>query len=267
MTRPGRASWTTVAAEEERYRPLYARALGLRFVNPGGVLCFVFFEGAVSLAALLALAELVTWWAVLVLPAAVAAMVKLNDMVAEMVVRTAALVPEQERDRFRRQMEPAVGRAPVWAPGAVDRGGAAVGAVGHAGALAAARGAPEPGLIGRSASEQGVIGRSASARGVTGRTAFEQGVIGRSDSGRGVIGRSASGRGAVGGSAPDRGAVGRALSDRGVAGRGAVGVAGPRDDERDAPISPPRSASRVVRRAFPGVLVDPRPDSEPDARP
>ena len=40
-------------------------------------------------------------------------MVKLNDMVAAAVVRSAALVPEQERDRFRRQMEPAVGRARV----------------------------------------------------------------------------------------------------------------------------------------------------------
>jgi hypothetical protein len=85
----------------------------LRFVNPGGVLCFLFFEGSVTLAVLLALAELVTWWTVLILPAAVAAMVKFNDMVAEIVVRTAALIPEQERDRFRRQMEPVIGRARV----------------------------------------------------------------------------------------------------------------------------------------------------------
>ncbi|MCW3840112.1 hypothetical protein ONA70_08385 [Micromonospora yasonensis] len=106
-------SWATVPTDDERYRPLYARVLGLRFVNPGGVLCFLFFEGSVALAVLLALAELVSWWAVLVLPAVVAAMVKLNDVVAEMVIRTAAQVPEQERDRFRRQMEPAVGRARV----------------------------------------------------------------------------------------------------------------------------------------------------------
>lgn len=109
----GARSWATIAADEERYRPLYARVLGLRFVNPGGVLCFVFFEGTIALAALLALAELVTWWAVLVLPATVAVMVKLNDLVAARVVRSAALVPEQERDRFRRQMEPVVGTARV----------------------------------------------------------------------------------------------------------------------------------------------------------
>ncbi|MEU5905226.1 hypothetical protein [Micromonospora sp. NPDC047527] len=113
MTGPNRTAWATIPADEERYRPLYARLLGLRFVNPGGVLCFLFFEGTIALAVLLALAELVTWWAVLVLPLVVAAMVKLNDMVAATVVRSAALVPEQERDRFRRQMEPVVGRARV----------------------------------------------------------------------------------------------------------------------------------------------------------
>ncbi|MGN9775270.1 hypothetical protein ACTMS0_05770 [Micromonospora sp. H33] len=113
MTGATRGSWATVVADEERYRPLYARVLGLRFVNPGGVLCFIFFEGSVALAALLALAELVTWWAVLVLPATVAVMVKLNDLVAARVVRSAALVPDQERDRFRRQMEPAIGTARV----------------------------------------------------------------------------------------------------------------------------------------------------------
>jgi hypothetical protein len=111
-------SWATIPDGEERYRPLYARLLGLRFVNPGGVLCFLFFEGTVALAVLLALAELVRWWAVLVLPAVVAAMVKLNDLVAEVVIRTAAQVPEQERDRFRQQMEPVVGRARV--PGSDD---------------------------------------------------------------------------------------------------------------------------------------------------
>ncbi|MEU5941509.1 hypothetical protein ABZ807_20515 [Micromonospora sp. NPDC047548] len=121
MTGLTRTAWSTVPREEERHRALYARALGLRVVDPGGVLCFLFFEGVVALAVLLALAELVSWWAVVVLPAAVALMVKLNDMVAEQVVRSAALVPEQERDRFRRQMEPVVGRVrvPRTVPGVV----------------------------------------------------------------------------------------------------------------------------------------------------
>ena len=61
---------------------MYVRMLRLRNVAPSGLLCFVFLEGAVALAGLLALAELVSWWGVVVLPAAVAAMVKLNDVIA-----------------------------------------------------------------------------------------------------------------------------------------------------------------------------------------
>lgn len=64
------------------HRPLYARMLRLRFLTPSGFLCFVFLEGAVALGILLALAELVSWWGVLVLPATVAIMVKLNDVIA-----------------------------------------------------------------------------------------------------------------------------------------------------------------------------------------
>ncbi len=60
----------------------YARALRLRHVRPGGLMSFLLFECVIALAVLLALAELVSWWAVAVLPAAVAAMVKINDMVS-----------------------------------------------------------------------------------------------------------------------------------------------------------------------------------------
>lgn len=62
--------------------PLYARVLRLRHIRPSGLLCFLFFEGAIALGVLLALAELVSWWAVPVLPVAVALMVKVNDLVA-----------------------------------------------------------------------------------------------------------------------------------------------------------------------------------------
>lgn len=101
------------AEEEERLRPLYSRVLRLRHVDPGGVLCFLYFEGMVSLGLLLALAELVSWWAVFLLPVSVAAMVKANDLVAAAVARTAARVPAEERQRFRRELQPAVGRARV----------------------------------------------------------------------------------------------------------------------------------------------------------
>ena len=73
------------------HRPLYARMLRLRFLTPSGFLCFVFLEGAVALGILLALAELVSWWGVLVLPATVAIMVKLNDVIAGSLAPPVAL--------------------------------------------------------------------------------------------------------------------------------------------------------------------------------
>lgn len=86
MTRSRRAG---LSRDEARQQPLYARMLGLQYLAPGGFLCFVFLEGAVALGILLALAELVSWWGVLVLPAMVAAMVKLNDVVAGSLIHPA----------------------------------------------------------------------------------------------------------------------------------------------------------------------------------
>lgn len=110
---PGVSRPVALSRQEERLRPLYSRMLGLRHVNPGGLLCFVFFEGSLMLAVLLALAELVSWWAIIVLPLSVALLVKINDEVAAAVTRSAARVPELERERFRRQLTPAIGRATV----------------------------------------------------------------------------------------------------------------------------------------------------------
>ena len=61
---------------------LYVRLLGLRHVRPGSLMCFILFEGSVLLAVLLSMAELVSWWSVLVLPLVIATMVKINDAVA-----------------------------------------------------------------------------------------------------------------------------------------------------------------------------------------
>ena len=82
-----------------RDQPLYARMLGLRYVTPSGFLCFVFLEGSVALGFLLALAELVSWWGVLVLPVTVAVMVKLNDVVAGALTKPALPQPEPESQR------------------------------------------------------------------------------------------------------------------------------------------------------------------------
>ncbi|GAA3399352.1 hypothetical protein [Cryptosporangium minutisporangium] len=69
-------------APHDAVRPLYARVLRLRHLAPGKLLCALFFEGSIVLAMLLAFADLVSWWGVLATPATVAAMVKLNDVVA-----------------------------------------------------------------------------------------------------------------------------------------------------------------------------------------
>lgn len=63
-------------------RPLYARALRLDYLRPSGAACGFFFEGMIAVAMLLSLAELVTWWSVIILPLLVAVLVKVNDMVA-----------------------------------------------------------------------------------------------------------------------------------------------------------------------------------------
>jgi len=89
MTRSRRVG---LSRDEVRQQPLYARMLGLQYLAPGGFLCFVFLEGAVALGILLALAELVSWWGVLVLPMTVAVMVKLNDVVAGALIRPAMTI-------------------------------------------------------------------------------------------------------------------------------------------------------------------------------
>ncbi len=72
-------------------RPLYHRALRLRHVRPGPLATFLLFEGSVMAAIVLALADIVTGWGVLVIPVAVAVMVKLNDVVAAALRRPDAI--------------------------------------------------------------------------------------------------------------------------------------------------------------------------------
>ena len=100
-------------AAEGRRRPLYARLLRLHRLRPGPVLCFVFLEGAIALGILLALANLASWWTVLALPAAVAVMVKLNDVVAGATARkptarkapVTKVAPEREEKREEKELE------------------------------------------------------------------------------------------------------------------------------------------------------------------
>jgi hypothetical protein len=77
----------------------YVRMLRLRHLRPGGLMTFLLFEGTMAVAALLALAELASWWAVAVLPIAVAAMVKVNDM-ATGAYRGVERTPVERHDGF-----------------------------------------------------------------------------------------------------------------------------------------------------------------------
>ncbi|HKD97545.1 MAG TPA: hypothetical protein VKB69_08060, partial [Micromonosporaceae bacterium] len=76
-TDPATARRTRTRTEQ----PFYARMLRLRHIHPGGLLCFLFLEATTTLAVLLALAELVPWIAIPVLPLTVAALVKVNDVI------------------------------------------------------------------------------------------------------------------------------------------------------------------------------------------
>jgi hypothetical protein len=106
-----RARGTEPAVVERR--PFYARVLRLRHIAPSGLLCFVFLEGSVALGLLLALAELVSWWGVLVLPVTVAMMVKLNDVIAGSLARTATPVrPGSPRPATAQVLRPAAAGGP-----------------------------------------------------------------------------------------------------------------------------------------------------------
>jgi hypothetical protein len=66
------------------------------------VLCFFFFEVAVALGVTLAFAEMIPWLAVPVLPVTVAAMVKLNDLVAGSAKRRATRTPAAPEPAWER---------------------------------------------------------------------------------------------------------------------------------------------------------------------
>jgi hypothetical protein len=63
-------------------RPLYPRLLHLQHIHPNAWQRAVLGEGALALAALLVLADLATAWTLLVLPVAVAVVVKAHDLLA-----------------------------------------------------------------------------------------------------------------------------------------------------------------------------------------
>lgn len=63
-------------------RPLYPRLLRLRHIHPNAWQRALLGEGALGVAILLVLADLATAWTLLVLPVAVAVVVKAHDLLA-----------------------------------------------------------------------------------------------------------------------------------------------------------------------------------------
>jgi hypothetical protein len=73
---------TAQAQPADVKRPLYPRLLRLRHIHPNAWQRALLGEGALALAVLLVLADLATAWTLLVLPLAVAAVVKAHDLLA-----------------------------------------------------------------------------------------------------------------------------------------------------------------------------------------
>jgi hypothetical protein len=194
-------------------RPVYARVLRLGHLNPGGVQCFVLFEGMIAVGFLLALAELVPWWGVLALPAVVAAMVKINDVIAA-ITRPDGAPPS----RSRAAREPAAGLPGSRAMTADDHreraDGGAARSRRHAVLELLAR------LLGRRRGPRRPVA------GATGTGRAGAGSSGKGSSGKGRAGAGSSGTGRAGAGPGGAGAAGTPRAGTGSGGPEGVGSTG-----------------------------------------
>ena len=96
-----------MTADAPARQPLHARLLRLRHLRMRAWQRAVLLDGSFVLAALLVLADLVSAWALLVLPAVVAAVVKAHDVVAGLLTRTPDMptAPVQQDRRRRDDVE------------------------------------------------------------------------------------------------------------------------------------------------------------------
>jgi hypothetical protein len=76
-------------------RRLYTRMLDLRYIRPNAWQRAVLGEGALALAVVLVLADVASAWTLLVLPLAVAAVVKAHDLLAGALVRPGSAPAEE----------------------------------------------------------------------------------------------------------------------------------------------------------------------------
>lgn len=91
----------------------YHRLLRLRHYRPGPVATVVLFEGSIIVSIVLALAEILDWWGVLAVPIAVAAAVKLNDIVAGLAIHTPRHAQARGVARVRKRWRIPVRRRPL----------------------------------------------------------------------------------------------------------------------------------------------------------
>ena len=82
MRLPSKAEHAPADEPAQKRKPLYPRLLRLRHIQPNGWQRAALGEGVLALAALLVLADLASAWTLLVLPVAVAAVVKGHDVLA-----------------------------------------------------------------------------------------------------------------------------------------------------------------------------------------
>jgi hypothetical protein len=166
------------------HAPLYVRVLRLRQLQVGGLASFVLFECMIAIGVLLALAELVSWWAVPILPAAVAVMVKVNDVVAG---------PLQRRRAAEQAGSGAALRAgqSARAAGGAGSGGARTTSGAEPG-MARAAGGAEPGMARAASGAEPGMARAAS--GAESGAARAAGRGSRTASGRGGAESPAQGR-------------------------------------------------------------------------
>lgn len=83
------------APEATKKRPLYIRLLRLRHIAPNALQRALLGEGVIALAVLLVLADLASAWTLLVLPLAVAGVVKANDALAGLLQQQPQSRPDQ----------------------------------------------------------------------------------------------------------------------------------------------------------------------------
>jgi hypothetical protein len=98
------AESTQTAAPVKQKRPLYPRLLDLRHIHPNAWQRALLGEGALALAVVLVLADVASAWTLLVLPLAVAVVVKAHDLLAGLLSRPVAdAAPDADPDAVGRR--------------------------------------------------------------------------------------------------------------------------------------------------------------------